>query len=86
VVKKHGGTLEFETEQGKGTTFIIRTVHRRSAATEFMSVRILFVDDDSLLLSGLPRSLRPMRQEWISRFARGEDKKLSSCWRVSLST
>ncbi|HLN02228.1 MAG TPA: ATP-binding protein [Bryobacteraceae bacterium] len=24
VVKKHGGTLEFETEEGKGTTFIIR--------------------------------------------------------------
>jgi signal transduction histidine kinase len=24
VVKKHGGTLDFETEEGKGTTFIIR--------------------------------------------------------------
>jgi PAS domain S-box-containing protein len=24
VVKKHGGTLEFETEEGKGTTFLIR--------------------------------------------------------------
>ena len=24
VVKKHGGTLEFETEEGQGTTFIIR--------------------------------------------------------------
>jgi len=24
VVKKHGGTLEFETEEGKGTTFVIR--------------------------------------------------------------
>lgn len=24
IVKKHGGTLEFETEEGKGTTFIIR--------------------------------------------------------------
>jgi two-component system, NtrC family, sensor kinase len=24
IVKKHGGTLRFETECGKGTTFIIR--------------------------------------------------------------
>ncbi len=24
VVKKHGGTVRFETEVGKGTTFIIR--------------------------------------------------------------
>jgi signal transduction histidine kinase len=24
VVDKHGGTLEFETEEGKGTTFVIR--------------------------------------------------------------
>ena len=24
IVTKHGGTLEFETEEGKGTTFIIR--------------------------------------------------------------
>lgn len=24
VVKKHGGTLDLETEEGKGTTFIIR--------------------------------------------------------------
>ena len=24
IVKKHGGTLEFETEEGKGTTFVIR--------------------------------------------------------------
>jgi signal transduction histidine kinase len=24
VVTKHGGTLDFETKEGKGTTFIIR--------------------------------------------------------------
>ncbi|HVV71904.1 MAG TPA: HAMP domain-containing sensor histidine kinase, partial [Verrucomicrobiae bacterium] len=24
IVKKHGGTVSFETEEGKGTTFIIR--------------------------------------------------------------
>jgi signal transduction histidine kinase len=24
IVDKHGGTLEFETEEGQGTTFIVR--------------------------------------------------------------
>ena len=24
IVKKHGGTIHFETETGKGTTFVIR--------------------------------------------------------------
>ena len=31
--------------------------------------RILFVDDDSMLLSGLQRGLRPMRSEWTMEFA-----------------
>ena len=29
-----------------------------------MTKRILFVDDEPMLLSGLQRSLRPMREEW----------------------
>ncbi|MBI4388632.1 MAG: HAMP domain-containing histidine kinase [Nitrospinae bacterium] len=29
VVKKHGGTVSFETEMGKGTTFIIRLPETR---------------------------------------------------------
>ena len=34
-----------------------------------MSKRILFVDDDPMLLSGLERSLRVMRKEWETEFA-----------------
>ena len=30
--------------------------------------RILFVDDDAMLLAGLQRSLRPMRKEWTMEF------------------
>jgi len=33
-----------------------------------MSKRILFVDDEPMLLSGLQRSLRPMRDEWEMAF------------------
>ncbi len=34
VVKKHGGTLDFETEIGKGTTFIIRMPLQRQGVEE----------------------------------------------------
>ncbi len=33
--------------------------------------RILFVDDDAMLLNGLQRALRPMRSEWTMEFAAG---------------
>jgi len=36
-----------------------------------MSTRILFVDDEPMLLSGLERSLRGMRKEWQMEFAPG---------------
>lgn len=41
-----------------------------------MSVRILFVDDEPLLLSGLQRSLRPLRKEWRADFAAGGENAL----------
>ena len=31
VVDKHGGSIHFETEEGKGTTFIIRLPHAGDA-------------------------------------------------------
>ena len=34
VVKQHGGTIEFETERGQGTTFIVRLPLQSSAAQE----------------------------------------------------
>ena len=33
-----------------------------------MSKRILFVDDEPMVLSGLQRSLRSMREEWEMAF------------------
>ena len=32
-------------------------------------IRLLFVDDESHLLAGLQRMLRPMRAEWVMDFA-----------------
>ena len=39
--------------------------------------RLLFVDDDANVLSGLQRLLRPMRQEWQMRFASGGAEALA---------
>ena len=41
-----------------------------------MSIRILFVDDEPLLLSGLQRLLRPLRKEWTAAFAAGGEEAL----------
>lgn len=41
-----------------------------------MSIRILFVDDEPLLLDGLQRSLRPLRKEWNAAFAGGGEEAL----------
>jgi HD-like signal output (HDOD) protein len=41
-----------------------------------MKKRILFVDDNALVLQGLQRSLRPMRPEWEMDFAEGGAKAL----------
>jgi len=42
-----------------------------------MSIRILFVDDEPLLLSGLQRTLRPLRKEWSTAFAAGGEEALA---------
>jgi signal transduction histidine kinase len=31
IVDKHGGTIHFETQEGKGTTFIVRLPHDGTA-------------------------------------------------------
>lgn len=41
-----------------------------------MSIRILFVDDEPLLLSGLQRLLRPLRKEWNAACAAGGEEAL----------
>ena len=43
-----------------------------------MAKRILFVDDESMVLSGLQRSLRPMRSEWEMVFAAGGNEALAA--------
>ena len=51
---------------GKGET---RPVSRR---------RLLFVDDESLVLEGLRRTLRPMREEWDMAFVEGGEQALEA--------
>lgn len=41
-----------------------------------MAKRILFVDDEPMVLTGLKRSLRPMRSEWEMVFAAGGEEAL----------
>jgi HD-like signal output (HDOD) protein/ActR/RegA family two-component response regulator len=43
-----------------------------------MAKRILFVDDEPMVLSGLKRSLRPMRGEWEMEFATGGEEALAA--------
>ena len=43
-----------------------------------MAKRILFVDDEPMLLTGLKRSLRPMRGEWEMVFAAGGEEALAA--------
>lgn len=43
-----------------------------------MTRRILFVDDEPMVLSGLQRSLRPMRSEWEMVFAAGGIEALAA--------
>ncbi len=42
-----------------------------------MSIRILFVDDEPLILDGLQRSLRPFRKEWVTAYAAGGEEALA---------
>jgi DNA-binding NtrC family response regulator len=41
-------------------------------------IRILFVDDDPNVLSGLQRMLRPLRQTWSMRFVDGASAALDA--------
>ena len=43
-----------------------------------MSKRILFVDDEPMLLQGLQRSLRSMRQDWEMAFVKGGKEALEA--------
>lgn len=43
-----------------------------------MKKRILFVDDDPMILQGLQRVLRPMRDDWDTAFVEGGEKALEA--------
>src|SRR6266851_882333 len=43
-----------------------------------MTLRILFVDDEPMVLTGLERSFRPLRRQWISAFAPGGAEALQA--------
>jgi putative nucleotidyltransferase with HDIG domain len=47
------------------------------SARKTMSIRILFVDDEPLILDGLQRSLRPFRKEWTAAYAAGGEEALA---------
>ncbi len=63
IVKRHQGQLWFESEPGQGTTFFIR-LPAGSGNSRVMNKRILFVDDEPMILQGIQHSLRGMRAEW----------------------
>lgn len=48
-----------------------------------MNKRILFVDDEPMVLSGLERSLRSMRKQWEMEFAAGGQQALEALARAS---
>jgi CheY-like chemotaxis protein len=43
-----------------------------------MKKRILFVDDDPMILQGLQRVLRPMRDDWDMAFVDGGEQALEA--------
>ena len=73
IVDMMGGTIEVQTEQGKGTEFIIRLSlriqpehHRIEKITELEGLKALVVDDDFNTCDSVTKMLVKvgMRSEW----------------------
>jgi len=75
IVKKHDGKILFDSEIGKGATFYLRLPLSVVGGTRVQR-RILFVDDEPELLTGLKRTLRPMRKLWEMEFVPSGDEAL----------
>src|ERR1019366_5826779 len=67
---------------GKGNhilhSYPICNNRRKGNRRVIMAKRILFVDDEPMVLTGLKRSLRPMPAEWEMVFAAGGDEALAA--------
>ena len=78
VTDKHGGSLTFDSEQGHGTRFLIRLPLETLPSSALANIgggarmnRVLFVDDEPMVLEALRNSLRGKRKEWDMVFMGG---------------
>ncbi|MCZ7583987.1 MAG: ATP-binding protein [Deltaproteobacteria bacterium] len=82
VVKQHGGTISVDSEEGRGTTFVItipasgteflRAMRSRPASQKQRRGRILVMDDDPVLLDSARAMLEEMGYEAVGT-ANGEE-------------
>ena len=79
--ERYGSTRKWEKEP-HSTFGCLWTI----VGSVIMAKRILFVDDEPMVLSGLQRSLRPMRSEWEMVFAAGGDGSPGSDGPADIST
>jgi CheY-like chemotaxis protein len=79
VVDKHQGEISFETEMGRArpsSSGCRRAKPKTARLRPKMKKRILFVDDEAMILQGLQRMLRSMRAEWEMEFVESAEAAL----------
>ncbi len=75
LVRRHGGDLDVRSEVGKGTTFVLRLPSALPRPNETQNtrtvpapgrLRILYVDDDTMILSSLRRFFGATHEVWLA--------------------